>query len=249
MAGTPLDELDNFYTDLKQSITEVDARINNLKSTPGINAEGESKEILKLITQIQTQRKLYAELLRQYVKKTDDAGTKVMTPEDVIEYKKKATEIEQETKRLRAELKSAKTAQTDHEELFAGGTEEKEPETAQEHWKATEGIQNETLEKAQAALSMGHEANAAADDALRKQEENMEMEKEIVKSSRLEGNLRHLVQHHVRNHERIGVRHMFPGPDGDLSSRDRSNARCEIHPGLSNIWSTQRAMGLLVYNA
>lgn len=183
MAGTPLDELDNFYTDLKQSITEVDARINNLKSTPGINAEGESKEILKLITQIQTQRKLYAELLRQYVKKTDDAGTKVMTPEDVIEYKKKATEIEQETKRLRAELKSAKTAQTDHEELFAGGTEEKEPETAQEHWKATEGIQNETLEKAQAALSMGHEANAAADDALRKQEENMEMEKEIVRKA------------------------------------------------------------------
>lgn len=183
MAGTPLDELDNFYTDLKQSITEVDARINNLKLTPGINAEGESKEILKLITQIQTQRKLYAELLRQYVKKTDDAGTKVMTPEDVIEYKKKATEIEQETKRLRAELKSAKTAQTDHEELFAGGTEEKEPETAQEHWKATEGIQNETLEKAQAALSMGHEANAAADDALRKQEENMEMEKEIVRKA------------------------------------------------------------------
>jgi len=30
---------------------------------------------------------------------------------------------------------------------------------------------------------MGHEANAAADDALRKQEENMELEKEIVRKA------------------------------------------------------------------
>jgi len=90
MSGTPLDELDNMYTDLKKEVSDVDTSINELKSTPGINAEAESKKILQKINLIKSQRQLYAEHLRAYIQKKDDAGTKIMTPEDVIEYKKKS---------------------------------------------------------------------------------------------------------------------------------------------------------------